>query len=91
MHYPSKEDYVKAVQHSDSFTSAELKKATFVLDRLWQIPRPAAGTTAVVFEAVIDGEPQALRFFTRDDASNRDRYDALQDHFLAHDLVPEDR
>lgn len=88
MHYPSKEDYVKAVQHSESFTSAELKRATFVLDRLWQIPRPAAGTTAVVFEAMIDGEPQALRFFTRDDASSRERYDALQDHFIAQNLVP---
>jgi eukaryotic-like serine/threonine-protein kinase len=88
MHYPSKEDYVKAVQHSESFASAELRRANFVLDRLWQIPRPAAGTTAVVFEAVIDGEPQALRFFTRDDASSRERYDALQEHFVARDLVP---
>jgi eukaryotic-like serine/threonine-protein kinase len=87
MQYPSKEDYLKAVQRSESFTSDELRRAEFVLHPVWQIPKPAAGTSAVVFKAVVDGEEQALRFFTRDDASSSDRYEALQEHFTVRDLV----
>ncbi|MGH3931190.1 MAG: hypothetical protein ACRDTF_14570 [Pseudonocardiaceae bacterium] len=87
MQYPSKEDYLKAVQHSESFTTAELRRAEFVLHPVWQIPKPAAGTSAVVFKAVLDGEEQALRFLTRADASRADRYEALQEHFTGHDLV----
>lgn len=54
---------------------------------VWQIPKPAAGTSAVVFKAIVDRQEQALRFPTREDAARRDRYEALQEHFIAHDLV----
>lgn len=87
MRYPSKEDYLKAVQRSDSFTSKELRRAEFVPHPVWQIPAPAAGSSAVVFKAVVDGEEQALRFLTREDASRRDRYEALQEHFTGHGLT----
>jgi len=86
MHYPTKEDYLKAVQHSASFTG-ELRRAEFELHPVWQIPKPAAGSSAVVFKASLDGEPSALRFLTREDASLRDRYEALQEHFVGHGLV----
>ena len=87
MQYPNKEDYVRAVQRRESFTSAELRRAEFVPDPVWQIPKPAAGTSAVVFKAVVEGEEQALRFFTRDEASSSDRYEALQEHFTTRNLV----
>jgi eukaryotic-like serine/threonine-protein kinase len=87
MQYPNKEDYVRAVQRSESFTSDELRRAEFALHPGWHIPVPAAGTSAVVFKAVMDGEEQALRFLTRHDASRGDRYEALQEHFTVHDLV----
>ncbi|HTF53153.1 MAG TPA: hypothetical protein VK735_37390 [Pseudonocardia sp.] len=87
MAYPSKEDYLKAVQHSDSFTSDALRRAEFVPHPVWGIPKPAAGTSAVVFKAVLDGQEQALRFLTRQDAALRERYDALGEHFAGHDLV----
>src|SRR5262245_18559653 len=48
---------------------------------------PAAGTSAVVFKPVVDGEEQALRFFTRADTSSGARYDALRGHFAARELV----
>jgi hypothetical protein len=86
MHYPTKEDYLKAVQHTASFTG-ELRRAEFELHQVWQIPKPAAGSSAVVFKATLDGEPSALRFLTREDASLRDRYEALQEHFVGHGLV----
>lgn len=86
MQYPSKEDYLRAVQHSESFTRDELRRAEFVLHPVWQIPKPAAGTSAVVFKAVVDGQEQALRFFTRDEAGSGDRYEALQEHFTDRDL-----
>jgi hypothetical protein len=85
--YPSKDDYLKAVQHGESFTTDELRRAEFVPHPVWRIPKPAAGSSAVVFKAVLDGQEQALRFLTREDASRRDRYEALQDHFAGHDLA----
>lgn len=85
--YPSKDDYLKAVQRSESFASDELRRAEFVRHPVWQIPKPAAGASAVVFKAVLDGEEQALRFPTRQDASRADRYEALQQHFTVHDLA----
>jgi len=84
--YPTKEDYLKAVQRSASFTG-ELRRAKFELHPVWQIPKPAAGSSAVVFKATLDGDAQALRFLTREDASRRDRYEALQEHFVGHGLV----
>ncbi|MEU4746514.1 hypothetical protein AB0G02_39495, partial [Actinosynnema sp. NPDC023658] len=50
------------------------------------MPMPAAGTSAVVFEAVAGGEAQALRFFTRDDVSSAERYGALHEHFTSNGL-----
>jgi len=87
MRYPSPEDYLKAVQRRESFTTDELRRCELVPHPLYGIPMPAAGTSAVVFKAVVDGEPQALRFFTREDRWSADRYDALHEHFAARDLA----
>lgn len=78
---------MKAVQRPESFTTGELRRCELVPHPLYGIPMPAAGTSAVVFKALIDGEPQALRFFTREDRWSADRYDALQEHFAARGLV----
>lgn len=86
MRYPSPEDYLKAVQRRESFTTDELRRCDLVPHPLYGIPMPAAGTSAVVFKAVVDGEPQALRFFTREDRWSSDRYDALGEHFATRDL-----
>lgn len=85
--YPNKDDYLRAVQHPESFTSEDLRRARFVVHPVWQIPTPAAGSSAVVFKAVVGGREQALRFLTRPDAARRDRYEALRDHFVGHGLV----
>jgi eukaryotic-like serine/threonine-protein kinase len=87
MRYPSPEDYLKAVQRTESFTTDELRRCALVPHPLYGIPMPAAGTSAVVFKAVVDGEPQALRFFTREDRWSADRYDALHEHFASSDLA----
>jgi eukaryotic-like serine/threonine-protein kinase len=85
--YPNKDDYLRAVQHPESFTSEDLRRARFVVHPVWQIPTPAAGRSAVVFKALVGGREQALRFLTRPDAARRDRYEALRDHFVGHGLV----
>ena len=87
MRYPSPEDYVKAVQRNESFTTDELRGMELALHPLYQIPMPAAGTSAVVFKAAANGEPQALRFFTREDTWSGERYTALHEHFTAKDLA----
>jgi eukaryotic-like serine/threonine-protein kinase len=53
----------------------------------YQIPMPAAGTSAVVFKAMAGEEPQALRFFTREDNWSSTRYSALHEHFAATGLA----
>jgi hypothetical protein len=80
--FPSADDYVKAVQHPEhNFTSGELKTAHFPVHPLLGIPMPASGSSAVVFKAMVGGEEQALRFFTRRDVSSRGRYNALNHYF----------
>lgn len=86
--FPTKDDFLKAVQQPDSFAAAELRRAEFVLHPVWRIPAPAAGSSAVVFKAVLDGRDQALRFPIRADTSTRQRYDALRDHFAGSGLGP---
>lgn len=85
--YPTPDEYTKAVQRPDSFTSDELRGLRLVAHPRYGIPMPAAGTSAVVFKAVGDGEPEALRFFTRDDVWSGERYDALRDHFTGRGLA----
>ncbi len=87
MRYPSAEDYMKAVQQPDPFTTDELRRMELVVHPVFQIPSPAAGTSAVVFKALADGEAQALRFFTREDNWSGERYTALHDHFTARGLA----
>jgi hypothetical protein len=87
MRYPSAEDYMKAVQQPDPFTTDELRRMELVVHPVFQIPSPAAGTSAVVFKALADGEAQALRFFTREDNWSGERYSALHDHFTARGLA----
>ncbi|HEV8563007.1 MAG TPA: hypothetical protein VGR06_42370 [Actinophytocola sp.] len=87
MRYPSAEDYVKAVQRLESFTDDDLRRMELVVHPLYQIPMPAAGTSAVVFKAVLDGEAQALRFFTRADTWSAERYPSLHNHFIATGLA----
>src|SRR5438477_146289 len=46
MRYPNPEEYVKAVQHRESFTDAELARMELVVHPRYQIPMPAACSTA---------------------------------------------
>jgi eukaryotic-like serine/threonine-protein kinase len=85
--YPAAGDYYKAVQApSRAFTVPELQAAEFVWDSLG--PTLARGSSAVVFQASVQGQPQALRCYIRNDASSRDRYGALDAYLAANDLSP---
>ncbi|MGW4112966.1 hypothetical protein ACWEFJ_19010 [Actinosynnema sp. NPDC004786] len=85
--YPTPEEYVKAVQRPDCFVAAELRGLELVVHPRYGVPMPAAGTSAVVFKAVADGQAQALRFFTREDVSSGERYGALHEFFTASGLA----
>lgn len=90
MQYPNGEEYIKAVQNPRLvFNDPALAGSVFDLHPLLQIPVPASGTTAVVFKATVSGRSQALRFFTREDASTRQRYTELNAWFDAHQLTPD--
>jgi hypothetical protein len=85
--YPAAGDYYKAVQApARVFTVPKLQRAQFVWDSLG--PTLARGSSAVVFQAAVDGVPQALRCYIRDDASSRDRYSALNAYLAGCDLSP---
>ena len=64
----------------------KLQAAEFVWDSLG--PTLARGSSAVVFQASVEGKPQALRCYIRNDASSRDRYSALDAYLAGHDLSP---
>jgi hypothetical protein len=83
--YPAAGDYYKAVQApSRAFTVPKLQAAEFVWDSLG--PTLARGSSAVVFQASVEGQPRALRCYIRNDASSRDRYSALDAYLAANDL-----
>ena len=83
--FPAAGDYYKAVQApARSFTVPKLQAAEFVWDSLG--PTLARGSSAVVFQASVEGKPQALRCYIRNDASSRDRYGALDAYLAGHDL-----
>ena len=85
--FPAAGDYYKAVQApARCFTVPRLQGAEFVWDSLG--PTLARGNSAVVFQAAVDGRPQALRCYIREDASSRDRYSALDAYLAGHDLSP---
>ena len=85
--FPAAGDYYKAVQApARAFTVPKLQTAEFVWDSLG--PTLARGSSAVVFQAAVDGTPQALRCYIRNDASSRERYSALGDYLARHDLSP---
>ena len=85
--FPAAGDYYKAVQApARCFTVPKLQAAEFVWDSLG--PTLARGSSAVVFQAAVDGRPQALRCYIREDASSRDRYSALDAYLAGHDLSP---
>ncbi len=85
--YPAAGDYYKAVQApARVFTVPKLLAAEFVWDSLG--PTLARGSSAVVFQASVEGTPQALRCYIRNDASSRDRYSALDSYLTAQDLSP---
>ena len=85
--YPAAGDYYKAVQApSRAFTVPKLQAAEFVWDSLG--PTLARGSSAVVFQASVEGQPQALRCYIRNDASSRDRYSALDAYLAENDLSP---
>jgi len=87
MAYPAAGDYYKAVQApARAFTVPKLQAAEFVWDSLG--PTLARGSSAVVFQAAVEGKPQALRCYIRNDASSRDRYSALDAYLAGHDLSP---
>jgi hypothetical protein len=85
--FPAAGDYYKAVQAPGRcFTVPKLQAAEFVWDSLG--PTLARGSSAVVFQASVQGRPQALRCYIREDASSRDRYSALDTYLAGHDLSP---
>ena len=85
--FPAAGDYYKAVQAPGRcFTVPKLQAAEFVWDSLG--PTLARGSSAVVFQAAVEGRPQALRCYIREDASSRDRYSALDAYLAGHDLSP---
>jgi eukaryotic-like serine/threonine-protein kinase len=85
--YPAAGDYYKAVQApARVFTVPKLQAAEFVWDSLG--PTLARGSSAVVFQASVEGRSQALRCFIRNDASSRDRYSALDAYLAAQNLSP---
>ena len=85
--YPAAGDYYKAVQApARAFTVPKLQAAEFVWDSLG--PTLARGSSAVVFQASVEGTAQALRCYIRNDASSRDRYSALDAYLAAYDLSP---
>ena len=85
--YPAAGDYYKAVQApARVFTVPKLQAAEFVWDSLG--PTLARGSSAVVFQASVEGTAQALRCYIRNDASSRDRYSALDAYLAGHDLSP---
>jgi eukaryotic-like serine/threonine-protein kinase len=85
--YPAAGDYYKAVQApARVFTVPKLQAAEFVWDSLG--PTLARGSSAVVFQASVEGQAQALRCYIRNDASSRDRYSALDAYLAANDLSP---
>lgn len=85
--YPAAGDYYKAVQAPGRvFTVPKLQAAQFVWDSLG--PTLARGSSAVVFQASVEGRPQALRCYIRNDASSRDRYSALDAYLAGRDLHP---
>ena len=85
--FPAAGDYYKAVQApARCFTVPKLQAAEFVWDSLG--PTLARGSSAVVFQAAVQGRPQALRCYIREDASSRDRYSALDAYLAGHDLSP---
>jgi eukaryotic-like serine/threonine-protein kinase len=85
--FPAAGDYYKAVQApARVFTVPKLQAAKFVWDSLG--PTLARGSSAVVFQATVDGTPQALRCYIRNDASSRERYSALGDYLARSDLSP---
>jgi hypothetical protein len=85
--YPAAGDYYRAVQAPNRvFTVPKLRAARFVWDALG--PTLARGSSAVVFQAAVEGSPQALRCYIRDEASSWERYSALGDFVARHDLDP---
>jgi hypothetical protein len=85
--YPAAGDYYKAVQTpARAFTVKELQAAHFARDSLG--PILARGSSAVVFQASVDGSAKALRCYIRNNASSRDRYTALGVYLASHDLSP---
>ena len=85
--FPAAGDYYKAVQApSRCFSVPKLQAAEFVWDSLG--PTLARGSSAVVFQASVEGRPQALRCYIREDASSRDRYSALDAYLAGRHLSP---
>jgi len=85
--FPAAGDYYKAVQApSRCFSVPKLQAAEFVWDSLG--PTLARGSSAVVFQASVEGRAQALRCYIREDASSGDRYSALDAYLAGHDLSP---
>jgi len=83
--YPSAVDYTLALQNpTAAFADASLRTATFAQGLLG--PYGIAGSSAVVFHAMVGTEEYALRCYTRQDASTPERYAALDSFVSAHAL-----
>jgi hypothetical protein len=78
--WPQARDYQDAIQTPTvCFSDSRLKAADIHLDIL-QMPRVAAGKSAVVFKATSEGKDIAIRCFTRAASDQRLRYRALHEY-----------
>ncbi|HET7015350.1 MAG TPA: hypothetical protein VFI65_15635 [Streptosporangiaceae bacterium] len=85
--YPDIRAYHTAVQHSrTTFTLPSLREAQFAQDD-WG-PVLASGRSAVVFQATLkDGATRAVRCYTRQEASSRERYAQLAGYVADNQLT----
>lgn len=85
--YPDIRAYHAAVQRSSTaFTLPALREARFAQDD-WG-PVLASGRSAVVFQATLkDGATRAVRFYTRQEASSRERYAQLAGYVADNQLT----
>lgn len=85
--WPTAVDYVHAIQDPANLLDTALASATLQEDMLG-MPVSAAGQSAVVFHIESDGEPAAVRFFTRPPRDGRTRYQALAQHMVTNPCQP---
>ena len=80
MPWPGLNDLQEALQHPEqAFTDRELRDGEIALNPLG-LPRSWSGNFAAVFQVVVNGNPYAVRCFTRNPLGKQNRYEAIDHH-----------